>query len=158
MNKKHLYLLGLMALVMGMFILNSCSSDDDESTADASSIYGTWQWVSSEGTEDGKDFSKSYGEGRLRYYRINADNTWEYYNQDRDDGKWRGSKGNLIFDFENKKITLKYGEKEIVEFTKNTLKLQESSTSSGHSWTQTDKLRKVDDSVLDKIIADNSIK
>lgn len=47
MNKKCFYLFGLLAIVMGMFVMSSCSNDDD----DDSGIVGTW-YGSREGEED----------------------------------------------------------------------------------------------------------
>lgn len=40
MKQKYFYLIGLLAIVMGVFVLGSCSKDDD----DDNPIEGTWQY------------------------------------------------------------------------------------------------------------------
>ena len=45
MKQKYFYLIGLLAIVMGVFVLGGCSKDDDDDN-DNSIVVGTWQYKS----------------------------------------------------------------------------------------------------------------
>lgn len=101
MEKK--YFIGLMALIMGMFVLASCSSDDDEETAnvDRASLVGKWintriDWDD----RDGHDY-ETYNNSN-RYLLLENDGTGKvspynlFEDEKRNGFSWSVSKNKLI--------------------------------------------------------------
>lgn len=85
-------------LVVGMFTLASCSSDDDE---EQSPLVGTWtkqvQWADTDGTRDQSFIFYSNGKGAIK--------SWDWLNQ-------RYVNQNFEWSSNNTTITLKMEERE----------------------------------------------
>ena len=97
---KKNYLFGLLALVMGMFVFFSCSSDDDDDI-DTSSLVGKWINTKIDWNESGELDSQTYNDVN-RYIVLRRDGTGEvspynlFEDEKRDAFKWHVSENKLV--------------------------------------------------------------
>ena len=143
---KLLKLSGIMAMLMCLFVFNSCSDDDDENN-NAGDLIGTWQserriyWEKNDGVMDSGDSEEWEDYTRLKLV-FAPDGTVSSYDYDSYNDDWEFD-GSMNYRYEDGKLYLsnpeypgQAGFVKVLTLTSSVLEIEESEKQSyqGHSW------------------------